>query len=80
MITAAEWMAKDFASRWSKPAPDTCAQDALAHAYLTGFNKAKLMAAELVNDLKNKNGMATLILAIAKAEVDPETGERVEYD
>ncbi len=76
-MKAQEFFAKQHAKRWSDPEPPREAQDALAHAYMVGFARARLMAAGLLTDLggvKNAH-LAVLVGAIGKAEVDPETGK-----
>lgn len=76
-MKAQEWIAKDFADRWSKPSPDADAHRALSDAYLKGFLRGKEEAAGLMESMNNA-GAAILIRAMFHAEVDPETGKRLD--
>ena len=63
-----EYLAKDFAYRWTKPACSDEAQKALAHAYEQGWKDALEQAASVCS---------FLLTGVGGTEVDPETGKSV---
>lgn len=71
-----KYLARKFAENWTKPRLSNEEVDALAHAYETGFMKAREIAKGLIESFGDpkKQGMALLMGVIGQAEVDPETG------
>ena len=68
-MRALNYIAKEFADNWAKPNPLSSEEkDALEHAYITGFEKARTMSAAMVSRFGQLN-TATLVQAIANAQV-----------
>lgn len=80
-LNAKGFWAKQYATNWTKPQLPEAELAALEAAYLAGMEKMCEHASKLMISLNpEKNiGLAVLIRGIGNAEVDPETGNRIEY-